>query len=744
MNKTPLKEDILKWVQEHPEKASKRDISKAFNITGNARVELKKILRELRTDGLISGSRSSFKSSSELPPVSVLRLSELDENGDLWAEPAEWSMDTVRPRILFLPKKNDAALAVGDRILCRITPIENHDHKLEARLIRRIGSAPDLVIGIYRLGSEGGRLVPIDKKNSWEYKIASQDAKNAKDGELVEAEQVGPRKRLGLASARIIEVLGDPMAPRSISLIAIHQHEIPDHFPDDVLFEAEQARAVELGERTDLRNLPLFTIDPSDARDHDDAICAKSDDDPNNIGGHIVWVAIADVAYYVQPGSSIDIEARKRGNSSYFPDRVVPMLPDALSGNLCSLHEGVDRACMSVCIKLSAEGTKLDHQFHRGIMRSPASLSYEQAQGAFDGNYDNVTKPLAKALKDLLLAYKSASKARDKRQPLNLDLPERKIVLSDHGEVLSVDFKNRFEAHKLVEEFMVMANVCAAETLEANQETLLYRVHEEPTLEKLNALREVVEDSGLKLAKGQVLKTHHLNKLLDTAEKSEDAEIINMTVLRSMSQAYYSPSSLGHFGLNLRRYAHFTSPIRRYADLIVHRALISTHKFGDDGLIDADREQLKEIGEWISSTERRSMLAERDTSDRYLAAFLSDRIGLEFTGRISGIAKFGLFVKLDTSGADGIIPLSKLGREYWRYDDRERTLTGEDSGRIISIGMPCKVSLVEATAITGGISLEMLELEGKVIPKSSSRKNSHKGRRIMRSKDKKRKRKINN
>ena len=322
---------------------------------------------------------------------------------------------------------------------------------------------------------------------------------------------------------------------------------------------------------------------------------------------------------------------------------------------------------------------------------------------------------------------------------MNLELPERKIILSDEGEVLSVDFKNRFDAHKLVEEFMVMANVCAAETLEANQESLLYRVHEEPTLEKLNALREVVEDSGLQLAKGQVLKTHHLNKLLEAAEHSEDSEIINMTVLRSMSQAYYSPLSLGHFGLNLRRYAHFTSPIRRYADLVVHRALISAHKFGDDGLNDSDRELLKETGEWISSTERRSMLAERDTSDRYLAAFLSDRIGAEFTGRISGIAKFGLFVKLDTSGADGIIPLSKLGREYWRYDDRERTLRGEDSGRIISIGMACKVSLVEATAITGGISLEMLELEGKAMPKSSSRQISHKGRRIARSNDKKRK-----
>ena len=736
MNKTPSKEDILKWVQEHPEKASKRDISKAFNITGNARMELKRMLRELRTDGLISGSRIVFRSSSELPPVSVLRVSELDNNGELWAEPAEWNSENDRPRILFVPKSSDAALTIGDRILCRITPTENQEHQLEARLIRRIGSGPDLVIGIYRLGSEGGRLVPIDKKNSWEYKISNQDAKGAKDGELVEAEQIGPRKRLGLASARIIEVLGDPMAPRSISLIAIHQHEIPDHFPDEVILAAEKAKPVELGERTDLRHLPLFTIDPSDARDHDDAICALPDDDTNNPGGHIVWVAIADVAYYVQPGSSLDIEARKRGNSSYFPDRVVPMLPDALSGNLCSLHEGVDRACMAVQIKLNFKGVKLDHQFYRGIMCSPASLSYEQTQLAFDGKYDDATKPLATALKDLFSAYKSAEKARDQRQPLNLDLPERKIVLSDEGKVLSVDFKNRLDAHKLVEEFMVTANVCAAETLEAVNESLLYRVHEEPTLEKLNALREVVEESGFQLAKGQVLKTQHLNKLLAAAENSEDTEIINIMVLRSMSQAYYSPSSIGHFGLNLRRYAHFTSPIRRYADLIVHRALISAHKFGVDGLSLSEKDLLKETGEWISATERRSMLAERDTSDRYLAAFLSDRIGVEFTGRISGIAKFGLFVKLDESGADGIIPLSKLGREYWQYDDQERTLKGQDSGRVISIGMSCKVSLVDATAITGGISLEMLELEGKAIPKGSSRQASHNGRRISRSKDK--------
>jgi len=486
MSKLPSKEDILKWVQE-------RDISKAFNIKGNARIELKRMLRELRADGLIAGTRRAFRGAGELPPVSVLRISELDGSGDLWAEPAEWDSDDPRPRILFVAKKGDAALKVGDRALCRLAPVDGQDHKLEARLIRRIGSGPDLVIGIYRLGSEGGRLVPVDKKSNREYKISSRDAKGAKDGELVEAEQIGPKAKMGLASARVMEVLGDPMAPRSISLIAIHQHEIPDHFPDDVIVEAEAAKPVELGDRTDLRHLPLFTIDPSDARDHDDAICAAPDDDPANLDGHIVWVAIADVAHYVRPGSKLDKEARKRGNSSYFPDRVVPMLPDALSGDLCSLHEGVDRACMAVRIKLNSKGAKLDHEFHRGLMQSPASLSYEQAQAAFEGTYDEATKPLMKPLADLYSAYQSAVKARNERQPLNLDLPERKIVLSDEGQVLSVDFRSRFDAHKLVEEFMVMANVCAAETLEAKQKHLLYRVHEEPSPEKLDALREVAD-----------------------------------------------------------------------------------------------------------------------------------------------------------------------------------------------------------------------------------------------------------
>ena len=734
MKQIPTKEQILDWIKENPGKTNKRDVGRAFGIKGADRIELKRMLKELTADGLLAKKRRTYIDSDELPPVSVLMVLPPDANGDLTAKPLEWKGEGDAPRILIMPQKGDPALGANDQILARLSPSTDEDFKYEARLIRRIGSGPQRLLGIYRVGSEGGRLMPVDKKSDRESIVPAGETGGAKDGELVEAEQLGKQRHAGLAKVRIVEVLGDPMAPKSISLIAIHQHGIPDHFPDDVVIEAEAAKPVALGKRSDLRDLPLFTIDPSDARDHDDAICALPDEDSKNEGGHIVWVAIADVAHYVRPGSQLDKEARKRGNSSYFPDRVVPMLPDALSGDLCSLHEGVDRACLALRIVLNSAGKRLGHEFHRGLMRSPASLSYEQAQAAADGTFDDATKLLAGPIADLFAAYASATKARNERQPLNLDLPERKIILSDEGQVTSVAFRDRFDAHKLVEEFMVMANVCAAETLEQKQRPFLYRVHEEPSPEKLEALRETADSVGLQLAKGQVLKTMHLNKLLNAAAGTEDAEVINMTVLRSMTQAYYGTQNMGHFGLNLRRYAHFTSPIRRYADLIVHRALIQAHGWDDDGILPEDVDQMQETGEWISQTERRSMLAERDTTDRYLAAFLSERVGNEFSGRVSGIARFGLFVKLDESGADGMIPLSSLGREYWVYNDEMKSLTGERSGRVISVGMPATVRLAEATPLTGGLLLELLEVGGKSIPKSDSGKRSrikHKGRKIV-------------
>lgn len=734
MKQLPTKEQVLDWIKDNPTKTNKRDVGRAFGIKGSARIELKRILKELTNEGHIQKKRRTYHSADELPPVSVLLVLPPDANGDMTAAPMEWKGEGDAPRILIMPSKGDVTLGANDRILARLSPSTEEDFKYEARVIRKIGSGPQRILGIYRVGSEGGRLVPVDKKSDREMIVPAGETGGAKDGELVEAESLGKQRQAGLGRVKIVEVLGDPMAPKSISLIAIHEHGIPDHFPDDVIADAEAAKPVPLGDRTDLRDLPLFTIDPSDARDHDDAICAIPDEDKKNAGGHIVWVAIADVAHYVRPNSPLDKEARKRGNSSYFPDRVVPMLPDALSGDLCSLHEGVDRACVALRIVLNSAGKRLEHEFHRGLMRSPASLSYEQAQAAADGTYDDATEPLKGPIADLFAAYASAVKARNERQPLNLDLPERKIVLSDEGVVTSVAFRDRFDAHKLVEEFMVMANVCAAETLEQKQRPFLYRIHEEPSQEKLDALRETADSVGLQLAKGQVLKTMHLNKLLDAAAGTDDAEIINMTVLRSMTQAYYGTGNMGHFGLNLRRYAHFTSPIRRYADLIVHRALITAHGWGDDGLQPVDMDQMQDTGEWISQTERRSMLAERDTTDRYLAAFLAERVGNEFSGRVSGIAKFGLFVKLDESGADGMIPLSSLGREYWVYNHEAKSLTGDKSGRVISVGMPATVRLAEAAPLTGGLLLELLDVDGKPLPKSSGGKKQstkRKGRRVV-------------
>ena len=514
--------------------------------------------------------------------------------------------------------------------------------------------------------------------------------------------------------------MGDPSAPKAVSLIAIHQHGIPDNFPDDVVAEADAQKPAGLKGREDLRDLPLITIDPSDARDHDDACFAEADSDPKNEGGHVLWVAIADVAAYVIPGSALDREARKRGNSTYFPDRVVPMLPDRLSGDLCSLHEGVPRACIAVRMVLDAKGNKLSHDFHRALMRSPASLHYEEVQDAIDGRPNARTEPLLEpALKPLYAAYAALKLARAERQPLDLDLPERRIELAQDGTVKSVNFKDRLDAHRLIEEFMVLANVAAAETLLSKKVPLLFRIHEEPSPEKLESLRETAQAAGLTLAKGQVLQTWHLNKLLNDAAGTDEAELINLSTLRSMTQAYYGPAHIGHFGLALRSYAHFTSPIRRYADLIVHRALVTAHGWGKDGLQPEDYETLEQTGAHISDTERRSMVAERDTTDRYLASHLSERVGNEFTGRISGIARFGVFVKLDETGADGLLPMRALGREYFHHDAESQTLMGADTGMLISLGQRVKVRLAEAVAVTGGISLELLELEDQKVAQGS-------------------------
>ena len=718
MSKIPSKPEILDWIAENPTLTAKRDIAKAFGIKGAARIDLKRVLKELEAEGHLEKRKRSYQDPDRLPPVSVLQVTGPDKDGDLFAKPMEWQGEGVEPVVLVIPRASDPALGAGDRILARLTLVQAQDHHYEARLIRRIGANPQRVLGIFRKTTEGGRIVPIDKGSDKEWWVPGDATHGAKDGELVEAEQAGPKARMGSPRARIVERLGDPSAPKAVSLIAIHQHGIPDDFPDDVMAQADAAKPVGLKGREDLRDLPLITIDPSDARDHDDACYAHADEDPKNEGGHVVWVAIADVAAYVTPGSALDREARKRGNSTYFPDRVVPMLPDRLSGDLCSLHEGVPRACIAVRMVLDAAGNKIGHSFHRGLMRSPASLHYEEVQDAIDGAPNDRTGPLLDpVLKPIYAAYAALKAARAERQPLDLDLPERRIELDKDGTVKSVNFKDRLDAHRLIEEFMVLANVAAAETLLSKKTPLLYRIHEEPSPAKLYALRETAQAAGYTLAKGQVLHTRHLNKLLNDAAGTDDAELINLSTLRSMTQAYYGPAHIGHFGLALRSYAHFTSPIRRYADLIVHRALITAHGWGNDGLSQHDIEDIEQTGAHISDTERRSMMAERDTTDRYLASYLSERVGNEFSGRISGVARFGAFVKLDETGADGLLPMRSLGREYFHFDQEAGTLMGSDTGMIISVGQRVTVRLSEAVPVTGGIALELLTLEGDALPK---------------------------
>ena len=738
MTRIPTKQEILDWISANPTLTSKRDIAKAFGIKGADRIDLKRILKELEAEGHLEKRKRSYRDPDRLPPVSVLQVKAPNSDGDLFARPLEWHGEGVEPIVLIVARASDPALGEGDRILARLTVVHEEDHNYEARLIRRIGSNPRRIVGIFRKGAEGGRIVTIDKNGQTDWLVHDGAVHGAKDGELVEAEQAGPKNRMGLPRARIVERLGDPSAPKAVSLIAIHQHGIPDDFPDKVIDEADKAKPAGLKGREDLREMPLLTIDPSDARDHDDACYAHADDDPKNPGGHVIWVAIADVAAYVQPGTALDREARKRGNSSYFPDRVVPMLPDRLSGDLCSLHEGVPRACIAVRMQIDADGNKIGHRFVRGLMRSAASLHYAEVQEAIDGNPNDRTGPLLEpVLKPLYAAYEALKKARAERQPLDLDLPERKIVLSDAGEVESVAFRDRLDAHRLIEEFMILANVAAAETLIAKRRPLLFRVHEEPAPEKLESLRETAQAAGLNLAKGQVLQTRHLNALLNAAAGTEDAELINLSTLRSMAQAYYNPENFGHFGLALRNYAHFTSPIRRYADLIVHRALITAHGWGKDGLTEEEIDRLEETATHISDTERRSMMAERDTTDRYLAAYLSERVGNEFSGRISGIARFGAFVKMDETGADGLVPVRSLGREFFHFDREAGTLMGSDTGLIIAIGQRVTVRLTEATPVTGGLELELLSIDDQALPRGRGSKGRPTRRKAVSTKRKK-------
>ncbi|MEP0190995.1 MAG: ribonuclease R [Erythrobacter sp.] len=712
----PTREQVLEFVQSSDTPAGKREIGKAFGLKGQEKIALKRLLKDMAEEGLIDSKKTAYHRMGGVPKVTVLRVVGTDD-GDVIAIPDNWSEDAPGkpPRITMKEMsarggKRAPALKTGDRVLSRT---EENDSGWVAYPMKKLPARTEGLMGVVELdGSGKAWLAPVDKRIRQSSPI--KDLGEAEEGQLVLAERMGRSERAGL---KVVEVYGDPLAPKSFSLIAIAKHGIPSVFPQETLDEAPIAADLKLSEekREDLRHLPIVAIDPADARDHDDAIWAE----PDGKGGFNALVAIADVSFYVRPGSELDKEARKRGNSVYFPDRVVPMLPEILSADICSLRQDEDRAAMACHLRISGDGTITSFRFTRALVRIHHNIAYEDAQNAVDEG--NPPTHLA----DLWDAWRALAGARKARDPLELELPERRVVLNEAGQIDEIAVRERLDAHRVVEDFMIAANVAAAKALEAKTAPVVYRVHETPSREKLIALRDYMATLGKKLALGQVIKPGLFNAMLkDVPEESERAQVME-AVLRSQMQAYYGPTNAGHFGLALGSYAHFTSPIRRYADLLVHRSLVDAYRLeqpepsasipSQTGLADRDKQNLQAITDQISQTERRAMEAERDTTDRYVAAWLSGRVGETFDTRITGVQGFGFFATILGLGGDGLVPISTLGDEYFRHDEAAQSLVGVDSGTSYSAGDRLKLKLAEANALTGALKFVPVDADGNAI-----------------------------
>ena len=633
-----------------------------------------------------------------LPDMLPVEVFGTDADGEPLARPLNWQGEGRPPLIYMRPEAaGQPALAPGERVLARLKPLGGG--KYEGRSFKRLGGpqdAPARILGIV----QNGQIVPTDKKQKGHWHMVGSEAR---EGDIVLAEPApqGAGRHFGPKPARVTEVLGRMGEAKSVSLICIHAHGIPTEFPAEAVAQAEAARGTALGKRTDLRATPLVTIDGEDARDFDDAVFAEADG-----SGWRIIVAIADVAHYVRPGTALDLEARRRGNSVYFPDRVVPMLPEALSNGWCSLRPKEDRGCLFVEMRFTADGEKIGHRFGRGLMRSVARLTYEELQAARDEAREPQDLEAGHTAR-LYGAFEALLGARTRRGTLELDIPERRVVLSPEGEVLGVAPRPRLDSHKLIEEFMVAANVCAAEELERLVQPTMYRIHDRPSDQKLEGLRQFLQQFAINMPPGNQLHPRNFSHVLAMVKGAPHERLVNETVLRSQSQAAYAPDNIGHFGLALARYAHFTSPIRRYADLMIHRALIRGLKLGADGLTEAEATEMPAIADAITGTERRAAAAERDAVDRYLAAFMSSRVGETFSARISGVTRFGMFVAVDETGAQGMVPFSAMPEDRWEEDPATQSLVGRRTGLRFTLGDAVEVALREANAMTGAMQFQL-------------------------------------
>jgi ribonuclease R len=702
-NPIPSREFILELLIQNNRPLTRRSIGKLLGLSGEEQTEaLRRRLRAMERDGqLLRNRKSAYGVMSKMNLVTGRITGHQDGFGFLI--PDEGGDD------LFLSQREMQVALHGDRAVARVTGIDRRGRK-EGAIVEIIKHANERIVG--RLFSDAGvyYLIPNNRRISQDILIQAENLMSAKEGQIVEIEITAQPNKHRSPLGQVVTVLGDHMAPGMEIDIALRDFELPHAWTPESIKQAEsygdQIPQAAIDGRLDLRHLPLLTIDGEDARDFDDAVHAETLD----AGGWRLWVAIADVSYYVSPNSSLDDEAQERGTSVYFPSQVIPMLPEALSNGLCSLNPEVDRLCMVCEMTVDANGQLISHQFHQGVMNSKARLTYTQVAAMLvdhDAPLRMQYEAVLPGLETMYGLYKVMLSARHKRGAIDFELTETQFLFDGNRKIKAIVPRERNDAHRLIEEFMVAANVSAAQFLLSQELPALYRIHETPSAEKLSGLREFLSELGLSLGGGDEPSPKDYAALLSAAHQREDAHLLQTVMLRSMKQAMYHPENVGHFGLSLEAYAHFTSPIRRYPDLLVHRAichLINNRKLNKWAY---SHENMIQLGEHCSMASRRADEATRDVSDWLKCEFMQEHVGESYDGIISGVTSFGLFVELNDVYIEGLVHITALKNDYYQFDATGHRLTGERTKTVYRLADKVRVKVVRVDLDDKKIDLEL-------------------------------------
>lgn len=694
--KLPHPDEIVSFLSKSLAPVSKQELTRHFKIQGKElRQDFKILLKDLVKQGKIDKEKGrNYSAEATLPKTIRIRINEF--NDDRMSFIGECIDEIEGIKKVYMKYKDRPKARVKDCFVARITDVNNGHAQVKP--LKLIYPDRDKIVGVVRLTKDGAIITPTNRTIKEVFELKGDDTKDLHDHDLVVISATEGR------ISSLIENLGPSDDVKNITLIAVHENNIRTDFSQECIDQAKASDLPPLKDRTDMREIPLVTIDGEDARDFDDAVYAEPTDD-----GYKIWVAIADVSYYVPHGSPLDKEAIKRGNSTYFPDRVVPMLPEHLSNGLCSLNPDEERACMALEMHIDIYGRLTSKRIHRGLMKSHARLTYTQVQSYLDKIDTPEIAPVSKHIDHLYEAYKILRKAREKRGALDIHGTEQKIIMNDEGYITDVAVREQNTANQVIEELMILSNVAVAELLEIRNAPVMYRIHEAPSLERITTLRDFIGGFGYKVPVSVDISGNDLNGILTKSLGQPEEFIIQESVLRSQSQARYAPENQGHFGLSLERYAHFTSPIRRYADLIVHRSLIRAYKLGKDGLSDTEISQLQGIAEDISDAERRSVRAERDAMSRLTAIYLSEQEEQTFDGIISGVNDAGLFIRLPQYGAEGFIPIRTLPDDFYIYDQKSQSLIGRRTKRIYQLMASLKVKLRDIDPLLNNIIFQVAD-----------------------------------